>query len=182
MFFIQVIIRKTYFCPTVFLIKFVPYPVGKIIHQSQDRFFFRKKTITYAVIAFAFLILFPYPTRTDVRACFLKLPKKDFIHIGFYPVIRINKADILSFCFSESQIAGGGQALVFCMKYPDSFVLLGILLTNVTTFIGRTIINQQYFKIPICLVEDTIQALVKITFYLIDGNNNTYHLRYSQKV
>ena len=71
-----------------------------------------------------------YFTNTDIRLGFFKASQKGFKHAGFYPVIRIDKPDIFTFCFSEPQVTCCGESFVFSVKNPDPMVGPGVFLTD----------------------------------------------------
>ena len=116
-----------------------------------------------------------YFTNTDIRLGFFKASQKGFKHAGFYPVIRIDKTDILAFCFPEAQIACSGKTFVFRMKNPDPIVASSILIANLTAFVRRSVIDQKDFNILICLLENTVNTLMKVWFDFINRNYNAYH-------
>jgi hypothetical protein len=63
------------------------------------------------------------------------------------------------------------------MVSANMTIFLFILITDPAASICGSVIDQQEFKIRICLAEETVEALPQVLFHIIDRHNNTDHLK-----
>src|SRR5574344_106553 len=76
-------------------------------------------------------------------------------------------------------ISGGNKASVCLMNDLYSTILNCIIITNFATVVGGTIIDQNDFKILVCLIDGAVNTFRKIFFDLINGNNNRNKRRHN---
>ena len=60
------------------------------------------------------------------------------------------------------------------MKHSHTIVLFCILIAYGTAIVGRSIINQQQFKVCKGLCKNTVHTVAQILFHFIYRHNNTY--------
>src|SRR5688572_25654013 len=99
---------------------------------------------------------------------------KLFKHIGFNPVITIYKSYIISVTFFKSIISRDTRSAVNNMINFNSIVFQSVYITYSTAVVSRTVIDQNYFKICIRLINNGLYASLKIWLNIINRNNYRY--------
>ena len=89
-----------------------------------------------------------------------------------YPVVAVNKHDVIALRRPQALIARTGDTAVRLMDYPDAIVLLGKSVADVTRAIGRSVINKDQFNVLLGRIQDALNARPDILLDFIDRNND----------
>ena len=87
-------------------------------------------------------------------------------------IIAIYKTDILTSCNIQTSITGSTQPPIVLMNNLNTIIQHGIFITNFSTLVGRAIIDQNNFQMPIGLADDTVKTFFQIFLHIIDGDND----------
>ena len=93
------------------------------------------------------------------------------VHIRRNPVVAVHEADIISRGRVQPGVPGTAEAAVFLVDHPDSLVPGGILVTDASGIILRTVIHNDDFQVGFRLGKNGIQASCHIRLYIINGHD-----------
>jgi hypothetical protein len=96
-----------------------------------------------------------------------------FVETGNDLIVLINEAYVGSDRFLNAQITCCGRTFVLLVEHPDITVFVRVSVTDLTGFIRRPVIDQDYLSVfdPHGLKE-RIKTQRKILFHVINRNDN----------
>ena len=97
----------------------------------------------------------------------------NFVIVASFLFSSVNKTDIFAPCNIKSCIAGIGKTAVFFMNNNYSRILFSVFLAYRRTVVGRTVVDENQFKIRKSLRKDAVNTTAQVRFYVIYGNNYT---------
>ena len=100
-------------------------------------------------------------------------------HIRLHIVVAVRKEQILSPGRLDSRIPRRGYASVILMKYPDSRIFPGQLVTKRSGSVRGTVVHQNQLQILRRLRLQTLHTAQQRIPAFIYRYNHTYHISYS---
>ena len=86
-------------------------------------------------------------------------PINIFTSFQVNPVIRINKHYVLALCYIHSVISRIRQAPILLVHNYNTIIDFPKFITHLRTIIRAAIVNQYYFNIFICLIQQRMHTL-----------------------
>lgn len=104
----------------------------------------------------------------DIRTGTFRQIQQFVIHVRFYPVIAVDKADVFPARLVKAAIAAAGETAVFLFNVPKPGIPCCILPDDFPGPVWTAIIDDDEFNIPASLGDQRIQRLPEIIFHIVN--------------
>ena len=110
--------------------------------------------------------------RYDICLHSSSLRIQPLIHTWLYPIIAINKANIISRSHRHTSLACSNQSTMLYRQAFHPRIPACIFIQDSQRVISRAVIDADNFYIRECLCQDAVQAFPKKRFALIDWHDD----------
>ena len=109
----------------------------------------------------------------NLRVIFFGGVEKFFKRGGQYQIVAVRKVNIFSAGMFDSGVARGAESQIFFVADEAKFFVAAIkFFTKLETFVGRGVVNQNYFKIRERLRQNALDANFYVLLNFVNRHDN----------